>query len=150
MIDNICWHVPEPYLVEKARGCNHRGQPCFSYGRCRSGKRWFWTVAPWFNRDNVDGWEDSEEAALAAARDVVRGLAGGQPAAAYLHHGNAYRRLQEINKAKRAARPAADTSEARAPEYLFAEHCYDPEFGETREWSIRAFPVVRKTAKRIY
>jgi hypothetical protein len=42
-----------------------------------------------------------------------------------------------------------DTSEARTTEYLFAEHCYVPNWGP-REWSIHAFPIVKKTAKRIY
>jgi hypothetical protein len=145
----ICWHVPEPWHIEKQRRCNHRDQPKFSYGRCRSGKRWFWTVLEWFKPETyTDGWEDSEEAALAAARDAVSKLAGGQAAVAYLNHGIAYDRLKDINKAKRAARPAPDTSDTRTVEYLYTLIVRHPSMGPSENF--KAFPIVRKTNKRIF
>ena len=123
-----------------------------NYGRCRSGQRWFWSAVVCFRAEQKKryGWEDSEAVAEAAARAAVIELAGDGYALAVQRHGWASAELREINKAKRAARPAPDTADARATEYLFAEHYYDPEMGGPRVWSIRAFPIVRKTAKRIY
>jgi hypothetical protein len=101
---DICWHEPEPWHVQRLRQCDHRDQPKFSYGRCRSGRRWFWTVLEWLKPETyTSGWEDSEEAALASARDAVPRLAAGRAAAGYLRHDTAYDRLKEINKAAHRA-----------------------------------------------
>jgi hypothetical protein len=97
------------------------------------------------------GWTDTEAAAIQAAKQCIYDLAAGRAGKGIVSHGSAAHRLKELNRAKRRARPAPATTDARPTEYLFAEHSYDPDWPPyERVWSIRAFPIVRKTKKRIY
>jgi hypothetical protein len=135
------------------------------YGRCRSGKRWFWIAAEWLtDRHRCDdpvcvygglheyGWEDTEDLALEAisAAAARRGYAGacGRGSA-----GMASDALKRINAARRKARPPKQGATEAAPvEYLYVPcvHIpYDDYLAETRRW-VQEVPVVKKTAKRIY
>jgi hypothetical protein len=146
MSNNICWHEPGYPRCQR----RHSGHRSLLFGRCRSGKRWFWFASlgiPSEAREH--GREATEELALQAARAACVRMADGQAASARTSHDLARHYLKQLNADKRAQRPAPDTTDARLTEYLFAEHRYDPDFGPI-EWSIRAFPIVRKTKKRIY
>ena len=139
-------------------------------GRCRSGKRWFWYAAVAdYDYPRCDdpvctpglhpheyGWEDAEDAALAAmARAAVR--LGTEPGA-WKEPGPgraaaATDALKRINAAKRNARPPRPGAAGAAPvEYLYEPWSwtdYDNPPYETHR-GINAIPVVKKTAKRIY
>jgi hypothetical protein len=111
--ETICWNT---YCRK-----HHDGARRIGYGRCRSGRRWFWfTVhfgpgrgydADWNYIGHCDdpvchyggaheyGWEDTEATATAAAVAAVTGLAEGQRAVPELRQGLAYDALKRINAA---------------------------------------------------
>ena len=44
---SICWHDTNGWRDPCYAGCNydrHNGDAAFTYGRCRSGRRWFWAA----------------------------------------------------------------------------------------------------------
>ena len=144
-----CWNDELSYKLrcqDKHDMLRHGGRfEFFSYGRCKSGNRWFWAVDNWRGYDQdgpLDrwqwyGWEDTEAEAKAAAEQAVRAAADGKPVYVGGTAGHASRRLREINKAKRAARPPADTSSSAPIEFLYS--CWgDP---------VR---ITKKTRKRIF
>jgi hypothetical protein len=145
----ICWH-------DDSRRCrdHHGGDTLLWYGRCRSGRRWFWAaeeVTGHHGPPSAHGWEDSDDAALRAARAAVGQLAGGRAGTAYLRHGVASRRLKDINTAKRAQQPPPETAGAAAVEYLYGTLHYWPDDGlgtEVRE--VVPFRITRKTSRRVY
>jgi len=53
--------------------------PLILWGRCRSGRRWFWAARD-FDGPREHGWADSEELAVSAAEAAVERLAGGRAA----------------------------------------------------------------------
>lgn len=118
------------------------------FGRCQSGARWFWTAITYGRNREAFGWEDTEPGAMAAAIAAIRDFHDG-PTLAGLSHGIAENKLKELNRAKRAARPASGATEARATEYLFGVNSGITDWNE-EYYSIYAFPIVKKTAKRIY
>jgi hypothetical protein len=128
---NPCWN--------KRCHFNHKGFDKFGYSRCRSGKRWFWVVQHWTSDWPTigSGWEATEDDARAAAEKVISGAAGDQPISVHVSAGFASDRLKEINKARRAARPPAETSEQVMVEYLY-------------DCGGRAYRIIRRTAKRIF
>jgi hypothetical protein len=151
-MSRVCWHDRRmPWSHE----CGYTRPLLFHYGRCRSGRRWFWAAECWrYDDDSMaceHGWEDTEEAALTAARNAVEHLAAGREAIASEKAYTASCRLKEVNAEKRKARPAPDTSDARAIEYLYAVDHYVPEASYERErWTVVAFRITKKTPKRIY
>jgi hypothetical protein len=82
------------------------------------------------------GWAETEEAAIAAAMAAVLKLKVAPLASACMDQGTARDRLKRLNEAKRAARPAPDTSDAKAIEYIYA-------------WG-RKYQVFKKTKTRVY
>jgi hypothetical protein len=112
----------------------------FFFGRCRSGKRWFWAVANFGHVLEEHGWEDTEQQALAVARRTVERLGNGKRFTTLLRHGFASRKLAEINTAKRAARPPSDAKGSKAVEYLY---------GYAHGQPVR-FRIAKKTAKRLF
>ncbi|WP_300610606.1 hypothetical protein [Trebonia sp.] len=132
--------------------------------RCKSGKRWFWVAAQVDRGHQCDdpvcvyggphlcGWEDTEDAALAAMRAAMVRL-GGQPGPRTGTAGTAAASLKRINAARRRTRPPKPGAASAAPvEYLYIPcTCtpYDDYLAETRRW-VEAVPVVRKTARRLY
>jgi hypothetical protein len=79
---------------------------------------------------------------MAAVRDFRDGL----PVLAIFVAGFASLKLKELNKAKRAARPAPDTSDAHAVEYLFGYWWDSEDCGH----DFFRFQITKKTAKRIF
>jgi len=148
---DICWHEPGPFHARCRKP--HDGHRSIMYGRCRSGQRWFWAVSSWelgrYEEISEFGWEPSEAQAVAAIHAVATRIADGRPAVAYPRHGYAADKLKEINKAKRAARPAPDTSDARRVEYLYAYDVGWSDWGE-RYVDFYRFRVTRRTAKRVF
>jgi hypothetical protein len=128
------------------------------FGRCRSGRRWFWQAFNStqtnvrFHQTNVwtkieeHGFEDTEEAAWASACAAVVHLANGQPATAAVVHRCVSEGLKELNAAKRAARPAPDTSDAHVVEYLYG---YYHGGEKSHGWPVR-FRITKKTAKLVF
>ena len=106
------------------------------FGRCRSGKRWFWSARK-FSEEAVFGWIDTEEQATAAVMDAVRSLKTAPFMKAISRHECARDVLKEINEAKRRERPAPVTSDARITEYLYTRHGYK-------------FRITKKTKKRVF
>jgi hypothetical protein len=139
-----------------------------TFGRCRSGRRWFWVAAEWGFPDSHScddpvcayggrheyGWEDTEELALKAAGEAVARL-GGELAARGPRGdaGAASDALKRINAARRRTRPPKPGATAAAPvEYLYVPcvHTpYDESPAETRR-RVQEVPIARKPAKRIY
>jgi hypothetical protein len=127
----------------------------YNIGRCRSGRRWFWVAErsehyrPYEQWPRLHGWEDTKEQAEAAARAAAKELGARDDDHGHLHCweyvGRA--RLKDINKAKRGARFPTN---GQPTEYLFSVVGYtSDQTGETHSW-VLAFPIVRKTAARIY
>jgi hypothetical protein len=143
----------EVFKADRAWDDAHPGRALIWFGRCRSGRRWFWTARRLFDDpESLYGWVNTEDEALIAARAAVERLAAGQDAVAGLTQGLATDQLKEVNRAKRAARLTARPSSAkdsRAVEYLFADGTRYDDWGKTH-CPIYAFPIVKKTAKRIY
>jgi hypothetical protein len=87
-----------------------------AFGRCKSGKRWFWIAAEMWADHKCDdpvcvyggphecGWEDTEELAIKAMSEAIVRL-GGQPCSGHGNVGTAADALKRLNAAKRAARP---------------------------------------------
>jgi hypothetical protein len=119
------------------------GQEMFFFGRCRSGKRWFWRTGylPFGEQQPKQkrfGWADSEELATAAAMAAVRELRDPRlPVVAHFDQGMARRTLRELNAEKRRQRPPPDTSDTRVTEYLYNR-------------GGRPFRILKKTKQRIY
>ena len=144
----ICWQFHNKGDRDKDNGGRCKCPACSSgygkrtlayFGRCRSGARWFWAASTLtFSDENKEafGWTDSEEETIAAAMAAIRVFRDGLPLRAAMVHDHASYKLKEINRGKRAARPASDATDAHVTEYLFAGGY--------------AFPIVKKTAKRVY
>jgi hypothetical protein len=125
------------------------------YGRCRTGKRWFWFAADmdyYYDRGGSReyGRTDTEDEALAAARDAVDRIADGRAYHAHYSAGTASRALKELNAEKRAAKTSDDTGTGTVehmyvPCRFVSEASYEP----TERWIVEV-PIVKKTAKRIY
>ena len=156
----ICWD--DGYC-----GHGHHGlAKSIVYGRCRSGKRWFWFAATCDGRRGDDGtyrehcnhpvcvyggphehgWEDTSDAATAAARVAVERLGDGcgvaqrsQAAAA-----DALKRINATRRKMRGQRRAADEAG-----YLYGTRFHDNWQGPGR-WEIVPFPIARKTPQRVY
>ena len=137
--DNVCWHEDLRDRCPK----NHRDDDFIIYGRCKSGKRWFWSAASHFWKQKtgdveVYGWADTEEQALSDVRDAVYSMADGRSVIAGRKEKYTSMKLQEINAVKKAARPAPDVSDSRAVEYL-----YD-------YWGSKRYRITKRTKERVY
>jgi hypothetical protein len=114
------------------------------FGRCHSGKRWFWAARLNLTEDEQHGWADTEELDTAAAIAVVHEFRAviDKPLRASFIPGCASETLKELNKAKRTARPPSDAKGSKFVEYLYGHSGYSRGFSR--------FQIVKKTAKRIY
>lgn len=115
-------------------------------GRCRSGRRWFWAAKD-FDGEQQQGWAESEEEAQAASERAVEELAAGRRVDVMVRAGVASQALQELNAAARKALPSTAT-DAVVVEYLYGIDTG----GEHNDFRrrIAAFPITKKTPKRIY
>ena len=116
----------------------HKTYKNIQYGRCRSGKRWFWAATQILNPETEKfGSADTEHQALVAARMAVIEIAGGKPASVSFSANLAAHKLRELNEAKRAARPGSSAKGSGPVELLYNDRG-DP------------FPIIKKTRARIY
>jgi hypothetical protein len=136
----------EAWKADRAWSDAHPGHALIYFGRCRSGRRWFWAANCVCEDNGAYGWTETEEPALADMREAVERLAEGRDALAIRCEGTAASRLKEVNKTKRAARPAPNGSDAHVVEYLYGY----TSGGEDFDGSPVRFRITKKTAKRIY
>jgi hypothetical protein len=125
--------------------------PLILWGRCRSGRRWFW--AAWDfdgDREHEHGWADTANGAVRDAGAAVERLADGREATVLMRHGVATQRLRDVNAAKRKAQPA-EWAETGVVEYLYAVAAAHRD--DDNDWipaRVVSFRITRKTPKRIY
>jgi hypothetical protein len=114
------------------------------FGRVRSGKRWFWAAVEVLGKEmECWGWADSEDIAIAAARGAAVEIATSDMIRTHasLRNEVARDKLKELNKAKRAARPAPKTKGSAQVEYLY---------GLSLNGNPIRFQITKKTRQRIY
>jgi hypothetical protein len=150
-----CEHVP------RCRD-SHDNHVTFSWGRCKSGKRWFWHVHRWApSKDAWDGskwhgYESTEADAVQVAFDKIKAEASGKPVSLHTLHGWAQEELKRINRSKRKERLAANPSPANAGaavEYLYAgdwSDRYSDAYYGPPEWYVWRFRITKKTKERIF
>ena len=164
--EDICWHSEAgiKHCPCPARSLGYGERDLIWWGRCQSGRRWFWatTVLTYSDSDarREHGWADTEDQASCAARASVVTLAAGRPAIASVRHGHASDRLKEINAEKRRNRPSNGGTDTGSVEYLYGDNshhwdgnqcgCDDLEGQAKQNYHIVRFQITKKTAKRIY
>lgn len=154
-VTGICWHDRPRW------DCRHSfdDHAYIRWGRCRTGRRWFWTAAEVLGAataEEIDdaalhGIADTEVESVTAAREAVARIAAGRPAIAEMRHGDASRLLRKLNAEQRAARPASGETAAGAVEYVYGTRHHYPDdwtLPEVRE--VIAYRVTRRTAARVY
>ena len=148
--NRICWQPSGGY---HACDHDHEHEMHVFWGRCRSGKRWFWAaIALPLDGDatTAHGWADTEDQALTEARTGVVQLTAGKPAYASMRAGTASGALKRINAEKRKARPASGRTDTGMVEYLYGvSRVWDADARRLKE-GIVPFRITKKTAKRIY
>ena len=121
------------------------------FGRCRSGRRWFWSAQTFACEQAAHGFADTEAAAFDDAMAAVRGFRNGQPLIATVYHDWTRRALKDLDKAKWATRPPSDAKDSRTVEYLYSGEWSDDELLDSKRFlSLRRFQITKRTAKRIY
>jgi hypothetical protein len=150
----VCWHGDgRGQDGHKCPGQGPDGMLC-TYGRCRSGRRWFWAWECYDWRGGQDeigghGWAATEDEALQAARSSIESAAAGRHALAYVRQSVAPRVLKSVNAAKRRARPPSGEKNAQPVQYLYEPWSWYDDDGKTHK-GISEIPIVKKTPKRIY
>jgi hypothetical protein len=140
-VDNIYWDF---YTADRWETPHRDGECSFSYGRCKSGQRWFWHVHGWAwghqktGEDYLEeyGWADTEDQALLDGTAAIKRLAAGRRVIARYFHQIASGKLKEFNTEKRKARPPSDATDSKCIEYLYGWHC--------------RYQIIKRTARRIY
>jgi hypothetical protein len=147
-VDNIYWDRGGSGYTDAWDIPRRDGECRFAYGRCRSGRRWFWRVHSYTGEDNLDeyGWADTEEQARLDGTAAIKRFAAGRRGIVYDKHGFASYKLKKINTEKRKARPASDAKDSKVVEYLYGYSSG----GEDFPGSPVRFRITKKTAKRIY
>ncbi|MFJ8027427.1 hypothetical protein [Streptomyces sp. NPDC096311] len=130
--------------------------PLIFWGRCRSGRRWFWTASE-HDGDQAHGWAETKDEAARRANAAAVKLAAGRYANIQILHGVADRRLKVLNAEKRSARPPRSAHTESVPPPSAVGYLYAIEPGrydlDDQTWihgRIVNFPITKKTAKRIY
>lgn len=130
--------------------------PLIMWGRCRSGRRWFWAASE-YEGDQAHGWADTRDEAARQGNAAAVKLAAGRYANIEILHGIADEHLKRLNAAKKAAQPprSARTGVKPPPNpigYLYAIQPgrWDLDDRTWIEGGIVKFPITRKTARRIY
>lgn len=127
--------------------------PLILWGRCRSGRRWFWTASE-VGGDDAHGWADNPDEASRQANAATVQLAASRYANVCVLHGVAATKLRQLNAAKRQSK--AKTGKATPPTnpigYLYTVDPgrYDLDDQTWIPGRIVSLPITRKTAKRIY
>lgn len=165
--DTAGWHHLLAHLrYQQAK----EAAPLVHWGRCRSGRRWFWYAAVLdFGREghcgepvcrdnwgaHEHGWADSEAAMATAMCEAVMRLGGVDPrwnkapGALAAGTGSATAALKRINTARRRARPPSGITDAAPARYLYeADLMYFDDGSENR--GVREWQIARKTPRRVY
>ena len=153
-VDNIYWDQGGSFYTDRWDTTHREGECTFGYGRCRSGRRWFWCVYGWARGHHrtgeghleAHGFADSEEQALCDGTAAIKRLAAGRRVIAHHSHQTASRKLKEINAEKWKARPPSNAKDSKVVEYLYG---YSMGGEESSGHPVR-YRVTKKTAKRIY
>jgi hypothetical protein len=161
-VDNIYWKQHDRWDVPW-----RDGDDChFTYGRCKSGGRWFWRVGARLPQSYFEehGYANSEAEAMVAGTEIIKRFAAGRRAIVGVSHGTASYSLKQLNKEKRMARLTAQPSAAKdsnVVEYLYtyegcngdmSECCDCNKMSAVDAWNyhIVKFIIVKKTKKRIF
>lgn len=137
-----CWH-------EACEGRTHRHDGgVIIAGRTRSGKRWFWAATD-MDGPEEHGYTDTEAEAIAAYRAAAERIAGTRDTSGSIYAGHAAGKLKRLNAARRAAKPAPDTRDARTVEHLYFVYDTDELNGRTA-YHVGTAQIIKKTPKRIY
>lgn len=130
--------------------------PLLFWGRCRSGRRWFWTASE-YDGDSVHGWADTPDEASRQANVATVQLAAGRYADVRVLHGVATEQLKKLNAAKRTAKAPKSARTGAVPPPNPVGYLYAVEPGryllDDITWipgRLLQFPITKKTAKRIY
>ncbi|MER6351240.1 hypothetical protein ABT186_05160 [Streptomyces sp. NPDC001634] len=132
--------------------------PLIFWGRCRSGRRWFW-VAREIDGDDAHGWASTPDEASRQANAAAVQLAAGRYANVRVLHGVAAEKLKKLNAAKRQEktpkpkRPQPKVTPPAEPiGYLYAVELgrYDLDDVTWIPGKVVSFPITKKTAKRVY
>ncbi|MGC2997412.1 hypothetical protein ACPF8X_03145 [Streptomyces sp. G35A] len=132
--------------------------PLIMWGRCRSGRRWFWTATE-VGAEGLHGWANTVDEASRQANAAAVQLAAGRPANVRVLHGVAAEKLKKLNAAKRPAKTPKPkrqqpktTPPANPVGYLYTVELgrYDLDDQTWLPGKVVSFPITKKTAKRIY
>ncbi|MGW3651867.1 hypothetical protein [Streptomyces sp. NPDC000878] len=130
--------------------------PLILWGRCRSGRRWFWTANEVGGSD-AHGWADTPDEASRQANTATVQLAAGRYANIRVLHGVATSKLRQLNVAKRQSKASkAKTGKVIPPAnpigylYTVKPGRYDLDDQTWIPGRIVSLPIAKKTAKRIY
>lgn len=133
--------------------------PLIMWGRCRSGRRWFWTASV-YGGNSLHGWADSPADASRQANAATVQLAAGRYADVRILHGVASDQLKKVNTSKRAAKgpskpkrgPQGHTPPPKPVGWLYAIEPGRYELDDVT-WvagKVVRLPITKKTTKRIY
>lgn len=130
-----------------------RPSELIAWGRCRSGRRWFWGVESRSGDSPEYGYVDTETEARRDAHKAIRRVTRNMDCdvMVYRHDGVAPQIRKQVNAARRRNREPSNTTDTAPVQYLYGTYRYlsdDSRFGE--EHGVVAFRVTKKTAKRIY
>ncbi|MEU8688842.1 hypothetical protein [Streptomyces sp. NPDC048665] len=132
--------------------------PLIFWGRCRSGRRWFWTANE-HDGEQIHGWADTPDEASRQANAAALKLAAGRYANVRVQHGIATQKLKQLNAAKRQAKTPKPkrqqtmvTPPANPIGYLYAVEPgrYDLDDLTWIPGKVVSFPITRTTARRVY
>lgn len=130
--------------------------PLIFWGRCRSGRRWFWTARE-FNGTDAHGWASTPDDASRQANAAALKLAGGRYANIRVLHGVAAEELKKLNTAQRNTKPPKSARTGAVPPldptgYLYAVEPgrYDLDDATWIPGKVVQFPITKTTARRIY
>lgn len=84
--------------------------PLIIWGRCRTGRRWFWTAHEIGTDHRLEGKTDTRDEAARQGHLAALQLAGGVYAHIDVVHSTASSRLRAINAAQRKTRPHSDST----------------------------------------
>lgn len=129
--------------------------PLIFWGRCRSGRRWFWTANE-CDGEQIHGWADTPNDASRQANAAALQLAAGRYANIRVLHGVATEQLKKLN-AKRTAKAAKAKPPRATPPTDPIGYLYTIKLGrydlDDQTWipgRVISLPITKKTAKRIY
>jgi hypothetical protein len=142
---------------------SHREYQYVTFGRCRSGQRWFWTVwGYWLNGETpLYGWTDSEAAAISTIEQTVIEHKTRALLLARFSVGQASYQLRQVNKEKRRQRRPADGRKTTAVDYLYTHQmcwnddgmpctCATLSGTERILYHTDRLQIIRRTKRRIY